>query len=145
MSDWTAADVFMLALCLWREARGEGRTGMIAVGCVVRNRVIRDGQSYYAETVRRLQFSSLTAKGDPELTLWPVENDPSWQTAQALAQSIISEDVQDITGGATLYYATSIPFPATWNRSKVKQTVQIGNQIFFIELDNPAQPQRLTT
>ena len=30
-------DDFMLALAVWREARGEGPTGMQAVACVIQN------------------------------------------------------------------------------------------------------------
>lgn len=130
----TSSDIFMLALCLWREDRGGHYDGMVAVGCVVRNRVLRDKKSFYDEVVRRLQFSSITAKGDPELTLYPVETDPAWIQAQAIATQICSGEIADTTQGATLYYAATIPFPASWDADKVKATVTVGNKHFFTEV-----------
>jgi N-acetylmuramoyl-L-alanine amidase len=129
-----AIDTTLLALCMWREARGEGRAGMEAVGCALRNRVNRDKSSYYAEATKRLQFSSITAPGDPELGLWPSVSDAQWQIALVLAGDMGSNVIEDVTQGATLYYADSIPFPRTWDRSKVRETVKIGRHIFFVEL-----------
>jgi N-acetylmuramoyl-L-alanine amidase len=129
-----AVDITLLALCLWREARGEGRTGMEAVACVLRNRVNRDKSTYYAEATKRLQFSSLTAPGDPELNLWPLTTDPQWQIALVIAEDMSTNVIADVTLGATLYYADSIAFPATWDRSKVRQTAHIGHHIFFAEV-----------
>lgn len=128
-------DDFMLALCMWREARGDGEAGMQAVGSTIRNRVKigGDATSYYREIVRPLQFSSITALGDPELNLWPYLHSPveaeSWATAQKIAAGIISGSLSDNTNGATHYFATSIPMPS-W--AKVMQmTCQIGNQRFY--------------
>ena len=129
----TPADEYMLARCLYLEDRSGGYNGMVAVGSVVRNRVLRDRCSYYAAVVRHLQFSSITAKGDPELTLYPAETEPAWMQAQAIAASIIDGSIADTTHGATLYYAQSIPFPASWNRAKVTATVSVGGQHFFTE------------
>ena len=135
----SAADWYMLALCLWREARGEGRAGMAAVGCVVRNRFHRDRTSYRAEVERRLQFSSLTAVGDPELTLWPTDADADFALAGEIAEAVIDGAQLDPTGGATLYYAVTIPFPATWDKAKCWFTVQIGKHRFYRETPPQAQ------
>jgi len=129
----THADVFMLALCLWREARGEGKDGQIAVACVVRNRVIKRMSNYYTEVVKPWQFSSITAKGDPQLSLFPNSLDTAWKQCQELAEAICNGTIQDVTGGATLYYADSIPFPASWDKSKLTQTVKLGHHTFFVE------------
>ena len=128
------ADLFMLALCLWREARGVGNSGMVAVGCVIKNRVSRNKSSYYAEVVKPWQFSSITAKGDPQLGYYPPVQDQSWQLAQKIATNILSGTVSDTTEGATLYYDDSIPFPAGWDIHKVEDTVKIGRLNFFKEL-----------
>ena len=128
-------DDFMLALCMWREARGDGEAGMQAVGSTIRNRVKigADSTSYYREIVRPLQFSSITAPGDHQLTIWPYLHSPleaeSWLEAQQLAAGIINGSLPDNTNGATHYFATSIPMPS-W--AKVMQmTCQIGNQRFY--------------
>jgi len=129
----TASDYAMTALCLWREARGEGHAAMVSVACVLRNRVQRRGTSFYAEVVRPWQFSSISAKGDPQLTNYPAPADPFWQMAQDVARAVIDGQAQDATQGSTLYYDDSISFPATWNRAKVIPTVKIGRLNFFRE------------
>lgn len=131
-------DQSFLALCLWREARGEGVGGMLAVACVIRNRVLRDAESYYTEVVKKWQFSSLTAVGDPELIVYPSEdpknpNYQMWNQAQQIAASVIAGQQTDITHGATLYHTVQMGFPHTWDRSKVTQVAQIGNHIFYTE------------
>lgn len=128
-----AADLFMLALCLYREARGDGDAGMTAVGCVVRNRVHRRNSSYYAEVVKPWQFSSITATGDSQLIKYPAALDASWVKAQAIAQGIIGGTIVDTTEGSTLYYANTIPFPKNWNKAVITATVTVGNQYFFKE------------
>jgi spore germination cell wall hydrolase CwlJ-like protein len=144
-------DYFMLALCLWREARGEGPDGMTAVGCVVRNRVVRNVSSYYEEVVKPLQFSSITAPGDHQLCLYSHENDHSWQVAEEIARKIIDREIGDLTAGATLYWnpagiaekdskpytlkdGSIVRFPGSWNPHAVLQTVRIGAHIFLREV-----------
>ena len=144
----THADYFMLSICLWREARGEGNTGQLAVACVVRNRVKKNSSSYFEEIVKPWQFTSITGTGDPELTLFPNLKDQIWPQSQVISQSVIDNKTDDITGGATLYYnpkgiksnktikltdGSIVPFPQTWDESKVEQTAVIGKHIFFIE------------
>lgn len=126
-------DDLLLALAIWREARGEPLQGREAVGSVIRNRVNFNKSSYYREVVKPWQFSSITAKGDPQLNLWPQPNDPvnwsSWQEAQQVAQGIMNGTIADPTGGAMYYYATSIPLPS-WARN-MTMMCQIGNQRFY--------------
>jgi len=104
----------------------------------------------YAEAVKKLQFSSLTAKGDPELTLWPVEGDPQYVEAEQMMQEALAGQLADITHGATIYYAptgigpssqtfavpggATVPFPENWQQSKVQFTTGIENQLFFKEI-----------
>lgn len=127
------ADYALLALCLWREARGEGHAGMTAVGCIVRNRVQKRNSSYYAEVTRPLQFSSMTAPHDPQLGFYPTPGDVAWTQAQLIAGNLIDGDVADITNGSTLYYDESISFPAKWDKSKVIPQGKIGRFFLFRE------------
>lgn len=130
----THTDYAVLALCLWREARGQGQAGMTAVGCVVRNRVQRHNSSFYTECTKKWQFSSISAPGDPQLGLWPAASDLIWGAAQILASNLIDGHVDDITNGATLYYDDSIAFPASWNRNKVVPLGMIGKFHMFREV-----------
>lgn len=128
-------DQLALSLCIWREARGEGQQGMLAVACVVRNRVHKHNSGYALEVYRKWQFSSITASGDPQLHLFPTISDPTWAQAQKIAADVISGQAEDITNGSTLYYDDSIPFPKNWNRSKCKFACTIGRLHFYIELN----------
>jgi N-acetylmuramoyl-L-alanine amidase len=126
----TISDEFVVALAVWRENRGGGYEGMQSVANVIVNRAKIRKTAPYAECVWALQFSSLTAKGDPELALWPAQTDPSWTEAKYIAGAAVNGTLLDITGGATNYYATSMTTPPTF-AAKMTQTVVIKNQIFF--------------
>lgn len=128
------SSLFMLALCMYREARGEGTTGMNAVGCVIRNRTIKNKSSYYSEIIKPWQFSSITDPNDKQLSKFPKDSDLSWSDAKYAAQYIFDGSVADITNGATLYYDDSIQFPKSWNRDKVIFTAKIGRLNFFREI-----------
>jgi cell wall hydrolase len=155
----TIEDQFLLELTIWRENRGGGITGMQSVANVILNRAKRDNTDVYDECVERLQFSSITAKNDPELILWPGkkanktwdDNDQSvWQEAQNIRIQAVAGTLQDITNGATLYYAPNsitgheqvftlpsgqeIPWPKGWDQAKVKYEALIADQVFFQEV-----------
>jgi len=125
----TIQDQVIGALTAWRENRGGGTPGMQSVINVLVNRAAKRGTSVYAEAVRRWQFSSMTAPGDPNLDLFPADNDPQWQQALILAVEAATS-LQDITGGATSYYALSMPKPPYWAAS-MTETCRIAGQVFF--------------
>lgn len=125
----TIADQFMLALCAWRENRGGGQPGMQSVMNVILNRVNQRGTCAYIEIAKPWQFSSITAKGDPELGLYPSTADSQWQLAQDLASRAAAGQLGDITGGATFYYALTIAAPS-W-ASQMTETVVIAGQRFM--------------
>lgn len=125
------ADMFMLALTAWRENRGGGPEGMQSVINVICNRAKRNVTSPYTECVRKWQFSSLTAAGDPELILWPQEKDTEFLEAQALAYQASMDWLADLTNGATSYYALSMKEPPKW-ASKMTKTAEIKGQVFFV-------------
>ena len=133
------------ALCAWRENRGGGRLGMQSVLNVLANRAKRDNTSMYAEAVRKLQFSSMTARGDSQTVLWPVEGDPWYAIAEEMTQN---PDLPDITNGSVDYYAPAglaesqnytlpngqvVKFPASWNPSRYVFEAEIAGQLFWKE------------
>lgn len=129
----TEQDRYETAVCVWREARGEGLAGMAAVACVIRNRVLRHKTTFAGEVMRKWAFSSMTAPSDPQLHLVPGGRDHAWLQAQSVAEAVIA-GLRDTTGGATLYYDDSIPFPKAWDHSKVEATVKLGRLNFFREI-----------
>ena len=137
----------MLAVTIWRENRGGGRTGMQSVVNVILNTCEKRGHSVYAECTAPERYSSVTVHSDPETTLYGAESDASWQLAMSLAGD--AENLEDITGGATLYYAPAgiahekkitLPdgseewFPPGWDPARVQFTARIASQIFFREI-----------
>lgn len=144
-------DVVFGALCACRENRGAGRAGMQSVLNVLANRAAKNHTSIWEETLKPLQFSSMTAPHDPQLNKYWLPNDPEWalySLALNLAIGAAEGSLNDLTNGSTLYYAPTaiqsaktytlpdgrvVPFPEGWNEAVVTFQVEIGNQLFFTE------------
>lgn len=127
-------ELILLALVIWREARGESIEAKLGVACVVRNRKTHPG--WWGHTIigvitRKWQFTSMTGAGDPNLRQWPMENDPSWRESMDAATDILDVNVSDNTGGATYYHDSRIARPTSWGN--VSKTVQFGNLTFYKE------------
>jgi N-acetylmuramoyl-L-alanine amidase len=131
MSLQEQADVTFLALCLWREARGESREGKVAVAHSVLNRIASSswGNTMMSVLFQRLQYSSLTYVQDPQLTNWPKDDDPSWQECLVVADAVIHGDVASPIGQADSYHDTSIQ-PPNW-AVKSPFVAQIGKLMFY--------------
>ena len=130
--NWEAYFKALLALVIWREARGEGHTGMRAVAHVIRNRVLATHLPFQWDDVieQRLQFSSITAPGDPMLVQWPKQPDAQFEDAMQIAESVYNGSDEDPTGGATMYANLHVCSPK-WDFSKLTQTAVIGAHTFF--------------
>ncbi len=121
-----------MALTLYWEARREGRSGMIAVGAVVLNRVAHKG---FPKSVCKVVFEGgetppcqfswwCDGKSDRprEATAW----DQALQVARVLLGS--GYRLSDPTNGALYFHSTSIAVP--WN-VKRQRTVQIGRHVYY--------------
>lgn len=117
-----------LALTLYWEARGEGRSGMVAVGWTVLNRM---HSTRFPSTVCGVvlqggetppcQFSWwCDGKSD-----WPRDR-RSWQSAQRIAAELLTNPPRDPTHGAVFYHSTGIRSP--WRRVR---TARIGGLVFY--------------
>ena len=107
---------------------------MTSVFNVLQNRAASRKTDVYTEAVRRLQFSSMTAAGDPNLILFPADSDPQWAEALTIALQASIGQLDDITQGATSYYAPAgmaDDGKAPYWAASMTQTVTIGGQIFF--------------
>jgi N-acetylmuramoyl-L-alanine amidase len=96
-------DKHSLALCAWKEARGQGLIGMRAVMCVIKNRVGKPGFAHTLHDViyGKNQFTSMSVASDPEFNLEP--SGPVWPGAQLLASQVLDESLPDNTNGAHYY------------------------------------------
>lgn len=124
----TIQDQIIGALCAWREARGGGSAGLTSVLNVLMNRAAQRHTDVYTEATRRLQFSSMTATGDPNLILYPADADPQWAEALTLAQQAANGTLEDITQGSTSYYALSMSTPPYWAASMSPTLIIAGQQ-----------------
>ncbi len=131
-----------VALTIFGEARGEGVTGMMAVGCVIRNRakhrrVTWWGKGWRGVCLHPFQFS-VWNEGDPNRGLLlaiadgqPVPNGPmsvALATAMSVAVDLIDGKLPDVTKGADHYHTLDVR-PA-WKDDK-KVVARIGAHIFY--------------
>lgn len=126
---WSVA---VLALAIWREARGESREGRIAIANVVQNRVAHPG--WWGRTVdevvtKRWQFSSLTDPKDAQLTLYPRHDDPVFLDCLQIANVALDGSLPNLVPGADSYHDISIAPPA-WTEG-ARFVDQIGRLKFY--------------
>ena len=83
--------LFTLALCVWREARGESGRGKQLVAQTIENRVTdpRWPDTYVEVITQPWQFSAFN-KNDPNALLFPKETDPSWAACVRAADAVIA-------------------------------------------------------
>ena len=143
-------DADILARTLIGEARGEGKTGMAAVACVVVTRAMiaaeyvdangkahplyGDG-SLSSACVAPFQFSCWN-KGDPNRDLIKSisQDDPIYVLAKDIADQAENDELEDITDNATHYYDKRMPSPPAWARGKTP-CYCCGNHLFFNDIE----------
>lgn len=137
------SDVDLLALCVWREARGGVYDEKRGVAHVIRNRVAKGG--WWGDTIpgvilKPFQFSSFNAN-DVNANLWPQDSDTSWIDARAVAYTVNANADEDLTDGATYYHDLSVGFPKAWGwPSAYINTINIGRLNFY----RPRPPESAT-
>lgn len=126
-----------VALCAWKEARGQGQEGMAAVVCVLFNRARAWGKSLHDTVYQRNQFTSMSVPSDPEYSLKPRAGDPQYALCLTLAGEVFDGTQPDITGGA-LYYWNPRTANSPWFSQHIAgdpinhpQRATIGDQVFY--------------
>jgi N-acetylmuramoyl-L-alanine amidase len=121
-----AWEIALLALLLWREARGESFETQRIVAWSVRNRVLRPGywgwgRDWCSVMAHPLAYSSLTAARDPNLIEWPPALEPHWIACCDAAAQVHGGGMGDAAQGATHYYDVSLDgAPPAWAAKMVK-------------------------
>lgn len=96
-----------VALCAYREARGEGEQGIIGqmnvVGNRARNWYYHIADPYHYAIYLKGQFTSMSDPSDPNYRLFPADDDPIWHFCLSKAQELVIGTLPDNTCGA-LYY-----------------------------------------
>jgi hypothetical protein len=131
MADWRSDDRELLARILTAEAGNQGPVGMLAAGNVIMNRANTTG---YGDSLRGVimkpgQFSPMNSvtgyaggeQGQNIDALTPSE------TAYMVADTLLSGNAKDITGGATHFYNPDISSPS-W--AEGQDFIRIGDHVF---------------
>lgn len=124
----------LLALLIWREARGESEEAQIAVACTVRERVKRPswwGHNWIEVITKKWQYSSIAAPNDLQLILYPAAADKEFAMALRIANEVIGGVIESVAAGATHYFDDSISAPA-WATAE-KFVRKIGRLNFYRE------------
>ena len=118
---YTNSDTYLLARCIYAEARGESYTGQVAVGAVVLNRV---KSAEFPNTIAGViyQRHAFTAVSDGQINLTPD------QTAINAAKDAMNG--WDPTYGC-LYYYNPVTATSAWIFSR-ETVVTIGKHVFAI-------------
>ena len=134
---WIDYNRTLLALVIWREARGEGLEGMRACAHVIANRVREWHKDYSKIITDRNQFTSISVPSDAQTVLWPVRPNSMFEAAMDIASKVYDETDMDITQGA-LYYANLKVANSPWFQENIvgkpelhPVTAVIGAHTFF--------------
>lgn len=131
------SDIQTVALCVWKEARGEGQLGMKAVLDVIYNRA-RDWNKHLHDVVYgKNQFTSMSVASDPEYNLQPADADHQFQFCLDITSQMLNTGMGDITNGAH-YYANLKTATSGWFHDHIvadtvnhSQKAVIGKQTFY--------------
>ncbi len=130
-------DLEALALTMIGEARGEGDVGMVAVGNTITNRVAHPswrGKTILEVCLKPYQYScwNLDNKNRKFLLELDRTGDIYWRAFHQ-GQHLINGDYEDITNGATYYYAPNSIAKPKWAMGK-KPCATIGNHVFYKDI-----------
>ena len=128
-------DVECVAKTMYFEARGEGDKGMLAVGHVIKNRML-DGR--FPNTACGVVKQGRYANGQPVLYgcqfHWVCDGQPeriadnsTYKRAVLLARHVLTGEAPNVVGKSLFFHALSVK-PA-WKNYKFR--VRVGNHVFY--------------
>lgn len=127
----------ILARTAYGENRGGGEAGMQSVLNVIMNRAAKPG--WWGKTpagvcVMPKQFDCWMPN-DPNyaIIMSITGSDPVYAFAMSLASSALAGTLQDITNGATYYFADSMPEYPSWALGHIP-CARIAGQLFFNDI-----------
>lgn len=141
--NWRDYDIFMVALCAWREARSESEEGVRAVMHVIRNRVYAWKKGWVEIITKDAQFTSMNPYKDtydPQLDNWPATGDAAFGKMMSIAAVIYNGGDDDPTDGALYYWNPRTATSGSFKKniaSRKQRLATIGNHDFYSDRDNP--------
>jgi N-acetylmuramoyl-L-alanine amidase len=144
MNPQQQAEQSLLALVIWREARGEVLFTKQAVAWSIRNRVLNPGwwgHSWWSVILMPMQYSSFN-RTDPNATKWPMQVDPSWEDALQVAADVYTAEltqapkILDLTSGSVSYFDQSMDNnPPSWAiDGHMKHVCDFGRLHFYAKV-----------
>lgn len=126
---------FLMALTVWREARGEQHDARVAVAQSIAIRVAHPrwwGRSVDEVCGKPYQYSSLTDPHDPQLAKsWPKVKDSSWLECVGIAWDVMSGAALNPFPTGTHYHDVSLPGPPPAWGPTPRYLGQIGRLKFY--------------
>ena len=137
-------EVVMLAIVLWREARGEQLDGKIAVASSIMNRVAKPswwGKNLIDVLTKKWQYSSLTDPKDKQLTTWPSVDDKSFIDCLLIAEGMLEGVLKPTLRGADSYYDDSLQGDARpkWAKDHPMRFVAKVGRLNFYNMDQDVE------
>lgn len=132
MTPLDCTNLSFMALTVWREARGQSPECIAGVAHSILNRVNRPswwGNSIMRVIKRKWQYSSMTDPNDKQLTLWPDEDEESWNKCLTITNMVIKGMIPNPVPGADSYFDISIKTPY-WATDEIF-VKQIGRVKFY--------------
>jgi spore germination cell wall hydrolase CwlJ-like protein len=136
---------------MWGEARGYGEQGMLAIGCVILNRVKWDhhatGHGIHGVCHKHKQFSCWNPGDNNYQKMLDLakldDHSPDWQAwvlANQIAGKLLAGAYKDITGGATHYHTETMV--AYWVGDMIPTGVMFGHIFYKIAPHHPHHNHR---
>jgi hypothetical protein len=140
MKAWTYYEITLLALTLWREARGEPYEARIAVAHTVKNRLDHPGwwgNDWISVLTKKWQYSSLTDPNDKQLTTWPKADDNVFEECLNIAERVVTGMYNSPLKGIDSYYDDSLQGDARpkWAREHPERFVGKIGRLNFYNMD----------
>jgi len=135
------SSIEILGLTIIGEARGESIEGQVAVGSVIRNRLLNGHRTYYDVCLAPKQFSCWNLNDPNRAVLVELAEmllngqaltSPAYRQCMFVAKGIVSHELMDNTNGAVNYMTTDLFESKTvqWAENATNLSTK-GNHTFF--------------
>jgi len=137
---WNFYEITLLALTIYREARGEPHEAQIAVAHTVKNRISKPGwwgTDIVSVLTKKWQYSSLTDPNDTQLTTWPTADDHIFEDCLSLAEMVVRGVYNSPLKGIDSYYDDSLQgdLRPKWAKEHPERFVGKIGRLNFYNLD----------
>lgn len=144
LTPWNYYEITLLAIMLYREARGESDEAKIAVAHTVLNRVSHPGwwgNDIVSVIGRKWQYSSMTDPNDPQLIVWPKADDAAFENCLTLAGNVVRGVYNSPLRGIDSYYDDSLQgdLVPKWAKDNPLRFVAKIGRLNFYNLDGDVE------